>query len=110
MTSIRPLGDRVLVESFKEEEVTASGIVLPETMEKEKKAQGKIVALGTGEELAKLGLKIGDLVVYEKWGGEEVKVGGLLMGERGLDINKRLESYVKFDRFDKTFQRGVDFT
>jgi chaperonin GroES len=75
MTSIRPLGDRVLVESFKEEEITASGIVLPETMEKEKKAQGKVVALGTGEDLAKLGLKIGDLVVYEKWGGEEVKVG-----------------------------------
>ena len=72
---IRPLGDRVLVKAIKEEEVTASGIVLPETVEKEKKAEGEIVALGTGEELAKLKLKAGDRVIFEKWGGEEVKVG-----------------------------------
>lgn len=75
MTTIRPLGDRVLVEPYKEEEVTEFGIVLPDTVDKEKKAQGKIVALGNGEELMKLGLKVGDVVVFEKWGGEEVKVG-----------------------------------
>jgi chaperonin GroES len=75
MPSIRPLGDRVLVEPYKEEEVTAFGIVLPDTVDKEKKAQGKIIALGNGEELVKLQLKIGDVVVFEKWGGEEVKMG-----------------------------------
>ena len=69
--NIKPLGDRVLVEPQAEETTTKSGIVLPD--KKEKKAQGKILALGNGEKLAKLGLKIGDVVMYEKWGGEEVK-------------------------------------
>ncbi|HLC69722.1 MAG TPA: co-chaperone GroES [Patescibacteria group bacterium] len=72
---IKPIGDRVLVKPAKEEEVTASGIVLPATVDKEKKAEGEIVALGNGEELAKLSLKVGDRVIFEKWGGEEVKVG-----------------------------------
>ena len=73
--SIRPIGDRVLVKPVKEEEVTASGIVLPETVDKEKKAEGEVIALGQGEELAKLKLKVGDRVIFEKWGGEEVKIG-----------------------------------
>jgi chaperonin GroES len=75
MTTIRPLGDRALVEAYKEEEVTSFGIVLPDSVDKEKKAQGKIVALGNGVELEKLHLKVGDIVVFEKWGGEEVKMG-----------------------------------
>ncbi|MEK7680673.1 MAG: co-chaperone GroES, partial [Patescibacteria group bacterium] len=69
---IRPLGDRILVKPIKEEEVTASGIVLPETVEKEKKAEGEIIALGNGDFVAKLGLKAGDRILYKKWGGEEV--------------------------------------
>ena len=73
--NIKPLGDRVLVEPQIEETTTESGIVLPDTVDKEKKAQGKILAMGEGEELQKLGLKVGDVVIYEKWGGEEVKVG-----------------------------------
>lgn len=73
--SIRPVGDRVLVKPNKEEEVTASGIVLPDTVDKEKKAEGVVIALGDGEDLAKLKLKVGDKVLFEKWGGEEVKTG-----------------------------------
>lgn len=73
--NIRPLGDRVLIKPEHEEEVTASGIVLPDSVGKEKKAWGAVVALGNGEELAKLKLAIGDKVVYEKWGGEEIKMG-----------------------------------
>jgi len=73
---IKPLGDRVLVEPKIEEEVTEHGIVLPDTVEKEKKAEGKIVAIGNGEKIAKLGLKEGDAVIFEKWGGEEVEVDG----------------------------------
>ena len=73
--TIKPLGDRVLVQPNKEEEITASGIVLPESVDKEKKAEGTVVALGEGAELAKLNLKIGDKVIFEKWGVEEVKVG-----------------------------------
>lgn len=75
--SIRPLGDRILVKPLKEEEVTKSGIVLPDTVDKEKKAEGEIVALGNGEKLTKLELKPGMKVLFKKWGGEEVKVEGV---------------------------------
>ncbi len=75
--SIRPLGDRVLVKPLKEEEVTKSGIVLPDTVDKEKKAEGEIVALANGEKLAKLNLTVGMKVLFKKWGGEEVKVDGV---------------------------------
>ncbi|MBI2436280.1 MAG: co-chaperone GroES [Candidatus Magasanikbacteria bacterium] len=74
--AIRPLGDRILVKPLKEEEVRASGIVLPDTASKEKKAEGTILALGAGEELAKLNLSVGNNVLFKKWGGEEVEVDG----------------------------------
>ena len=70
--NIKPLGDRLLVKPIKEEEVTASGIVLPDTVDKEKKAEGEIIAFGNGEKLMKLGLSVGQKVLYKKWGGEEV--------------------------------------
>lgn len=73
--NIKPLGNRVLVLPKKEEEITASGIVLPDTVDKEKKAEGEIVAVGNGPAISALGLKVGDKVLYKKWGGEEVKVG-----------------------------------
>jgi len=73
--NIKPLGDRILVQPKKEEETTVSGIVLPETMNKEKKAEGTIVAVGNGENIAKLGLKVGDRILYKKWGGEDFKTG-----------------------------------
>jgi chaperonin GroES len=73
--NIRPLGDRILVKPTKEEEITAAGIVLPATVDKEKKAEGEIVAVGNGEAISRLNLKVGDKVLYKKWGGEEIKVG-----------------------------------
>ena len=73
--NIKPLGNRVLVLPKKEEEVTASGIVLPDTVDKEKKAEGEIVAVGNGPAIVSLGLKVGDKILYKKWGGEEIKVG-----------------------------------
>src|SRR6185503_4441514 len=72
--NIKPLGNRVLVKQSTQEEVTKSGIVLPATADKEKKAQGTIVALGNGEGVAKSGLKIGDVVVFSKYAGDEVEV------------------------------------
>ncbi len=72
---IKPLGDRILVKPKKEEEITASGIVLPDTVDKEKKAEGEIVAVGNGEVVAKFGLKVGSKVLFKKWGGEEIKLG-----------------------------------
>ncbi len=71
---IKPIGERILVQQLKQEEVTASGIVLPDSAEKEKKAQGKIIALGNGEEIKKLGLKLGDIVVFGKYSGDEIEV------------------------------------
>lgn len=73
--NIKPIGNRILVKPIKGEEVTASGIVLPDTVEKEKKAEGEILAIGNGEKLAKLGLQVGQKIIFEKWGGEEVKSG-----------------------------------
>ena len=63
-----------MVQNLKQEEVTASGIVLPASVEKEKKAQGKIVAMGNGEEISRLGLKVGDIVVFGKYSGEEIEI------------------------------------
>ena len=72
--NVKPIGDRLLVKPIKEEEMTASGIVLPDTVDKEKKAEGEIIALGNGEKLTKLGLTVGMKVLFKKWGGEEYKI------------------------------------
>ena len=72
--NLKPLGDRVVVEPMSEEETTASGIILPDTVDKEKKAEGKIVAIGDGEKIKALGLKVGDKVIFGKYAGEEVTV------------------------------------
>ena len=71
---IKPLGNRVLVKQLSTEEVTKSGILLPDTADKEKKAQGKIVELGNGPEISALGLKVGDTVVFGKYAGDEVEM------------------------------------
>lgn len=78
--NIKPLGDHILVKPVKEEEVTASGIVLPDTVDKEKKAEGMVIAVGPGKLLkdggrSQMEVKIGDKILYKKWGGDEVKVG-----------------------------------
>jgi len=75
--SIKPLGDRVVIAPIKETEKTKSGIILPETIDKEKPAQGRVVAIGAGEKIKKSGVKKGDEVVYEKYSGTEFKIGGV---------------------------------
>ena len=72
--NIKPIGNRILVKPLTSEEVTKSGIFLPQSADKEKKAQGKIIALGNGDEVAATGFKIGDVVVFGKYSGEEVEV------------------------------------
>lgn len=71
--TIKPLGDRVLVAPVKEEEVTRSGIILPDTA-KEKRAEGEIIAVGAGEKVAKLGLNPGQKVIFGKYAGDEIKI------------------------------------
>ncbi|MBI4920085.1 co-chaperone GroES [Candidatus Azambacteria bacterium] len=75
--SIKPLGDRIVVSPVQEAEKTKSGIILPETINKEKPAQGKVVAIGAGEKIKKSGVKKGDEVVFEKYAGAEFKLNGV---------------------------------
>lgn len=77
--NIQPLFDYVLVKPLAQEEVTASGIVLPDTA-KEKPQIGEIMAVGPGAhndqgKLMPILVKKGQKVLYKKWGGNEVKVG-----------------------------------
>jgi chaperonin GroES len=71
---VKPLGNRILVKPDTIEEMTASGIVLPDTADKDKKARGIILALGSGPEVIKSGLKIGDKVYFGKYAGDEIEV------------------------------------
>ena len=79
--NLKPLGDRLIVKAVEEEETTASGIVLPETA-KEKPQKGEVLAVGDGnwdedgEKRIPLDVSAGDIVLYSKYGGTEVKVDG----------------------------------
>ena len=70
---VKPLDDRVLVEVAVEEEKTASGLIIPDTA-KEKPRMGKVVAVGTDEELQEV-IKVGDNILFAKYGGEDITVG-----------------------------------
>ncbi len=79
--NIKPLGDHILVKQFKKEEVTASGIVLPDTVEKDKKAEGEVIAVGPGKMLengqrSAMEVSAGTKILFKKWGGDEVEVDG----------------------------------
>jgi chaperonin GroES len=78
--NLKPLGDRLIVEPSESEEVTASGIVLPETA-KERPQQGKVLAAGPGRRddsgnRVEMDVKTGDTVLYAKYAGTEVKIEG----------------------------------
>ncbi len=74
--SIQPLGDRIVVSPVKEAEKTKSGIILPDTVNKEKPAQGRVMAIGDGERIKKFGVKKGDIVIFKEYGGTEFKIDG----------------------------------
>ena len=78
--SLKPLGSRVVVEPVEQEEVTAGGIVLPETA-KEKPQKGKGLSIGPGErdddgERIPMDVSVGDTVLYAKYAGTEIKIEG----------------------------------
>jgi chaperonin GroES len=89
--NLKPLGDRIIVEPVEAEERTLSGIVLPDTA-KEKPQEGVVVAVGTGRILdngtrVALEVKVGDKVIFAKYGGTEIKVGAkdyLILAERDI--------------------------
>lgn len=78
--SISPLGDRVVVKpaSKNEEKTLASGIIIPETADKERPATGKVVAVGPGKtedgKVVPVGVKVGQTVIFSKYGYDEVKM------------------------------------
>ena len=77
---IRPLNDRLLVQRLEEEETTSGGIIIPDSA-KEKPAQGKVVAVGPGKvndagERVELQVKENDVILFSKYGGTDVKLGG----------------------------------
>ncbi len=79
--SLRPLSDRILVERVEEEEKTKGGLFIPDTA-KEKPAEGKVVASGNGRmgedgKLLPMDVKVGDRVLFSKYGGTEVKIDGI---------------------------------
>ena len=80
MAKLKPLGDKVVVQVLEGEEKTASGIYLPDSAKK-KPQEGKVVAVGNGRildngERNKLSLKVGDRVLFSKYGGNEVTIDG----------------------------------
>ena len=94
---LKPLGGRVIVEPIEQEDITAGGIILPETA-KEKPQEGKILASGPGErdedgKRIAMEVKVGDKVLYAKYSGTEVKVDGKkLLILRESDILAIVES------------------
>jgi chaperonin GroES len=80
LMKLKPLGNRVVIEPIEQEEMTAGGIVLPETA-KEKPQKGTVVAAGPGErdddgKHIELDVKVGDQVLFAKYAGTEIKIEG----------------------------------
>jgi chaperonin GroES len=88
---IRPLQDRVIVRRLEEEEKTKGGIIIPDTA-KEKPQEGKVIAVGKGKvtedgKVIPLDVKVGDKILFGKYSGTEVKIGGeehLIMREEDI--------------------------
>lgn len=74
--NLKPLGDRVIVKALPKEETTKSGIILPESVNKENRMEGEIISLGQGEKVKALNLNVGQKVVFSEYGGTEIKVDG----------------------------------
>ncbi|MBI2634226.1 co-chaperone GroES [Candidatus Peregrinibacteria bacterium] len=78
---IVPLLDHIVVEAIEEDNTSASGIIIPETASKEKPMQGKVLAVGPGKvtddgKTIPVGVKVGDTVLFSKYGPTEIKVEG----------------------------------
>jgi chaperonin GroES len=78
---VRPLNDRILVKRLEEEEMTKGGIIIPDSA-KEKPAEGEIIAVGKGKmndkgDRIKMDVKVGDRVLFSKYGGTDVKLDGV---------------------------------
>ncbi len=80
--NLKPLNDRLIVKPLAKEEKTKSGIILPDTVDKEKPEQGEVIAVGPGKldkdgTRVPMSVKVGDKVVFKKYSPDEVKVAGV---------------------------------
>lgn len=98
MTNLVPLDDNVIVKPLVDANVTASGIVIPETASKEKPMRGKVLSIGPGKlnddgSRSPVGVKAGDIVIFTKYAPTEIKVDGvelyILSGNSILAIEKK---------------------
>jgi len=101
--TFRPLHDRILVRRIDAEEKTSGGIIIPDTA-KEKPQEGEVIAVGPGArdeagKLVELDVKIGDRILFGKWSGTEIKLGGedlLIMKES--DVMGVIEQKIAFKK------------
>lgn len=85
-TTFKPLADRVLIEPVAAEQVTASGIIIPDTA-KEKPLRGKVIAVGKGKVDEPMNVKVDDVVIFGQYSGTEIKLEGkTLLVMRESDI------------------------
>ena len=78
---VRPLNDRILIKRLEEEEMSKGGIIIPDSA-KEKPAEGEVIAVGKGKvndkgDRIKMDVKVGDRVLFSKYGGTDVKLDGI---------------------------------
>jgi chaperonin GroES len=78
---MKPLNDNVIIKPAVQEEITKSGIVLAETLDKEKPEKGQVIAVGEGKLLdngqrAPMSVKVGDMVMFKKYSPDEIKIDG----------------------------------
>lgn len=76
---LKPLSDRLIVEPLNENAVTQAGIILPDTVDKEKPEKGKVIAVGSGKVMENgsihpMSVKVGDIVLFKKYSPDEVKI------------------------------------
>ncbi|MAF79729.1 co-chaperone GroES [bacterium] len=79
--NFKPLSNHVFIEPLDEEKTTESGIVIPDTADKEKPMQGKVIAVGPGKKddggkVVPMSVKVGDVILFKKYGPDEIEFGG----------------------------------
>jgi chaperonin GroES len=109
--NVKPLADRVLIESHEAETKTASGIYIPDSAQ-EKPMQGKVIAVGSGTKDIEMELKVGDTVLYGKYSGSEITVDGndyVIMKQSDVLAILTMAKEIKFDVDARNeLKKGID--
>ena len=79
---LKPIGDHIVVKAVSKEEVSAAGIIIPDTVDKERSERGEVVAVGAGKQLengslSRMNVSVGQVVLFKKYAPDEVKVDGV---------------------------------